>query len=94
MSRARRAPLSHVFPGASPGNASFAHRAELLTERQKQVLGLLAQGKTNRQIAQALQISVRTVEFHAGNVLTRLGVTCRLDAARCAWTSAKVNDRR
>lgn len=45
-----------------------------LTPRQKEILNLVAQGLTNREIAEQLDISVRTVEVHRFNLMRRLGV--------------------
>jgi DNA-binding CsgD family transcriptional regulator len=48
-----------------------------LTERQLEVAVLVAAGKTNRQIAEALVISERTAEHHVENILAKLGLTSR-----------------
>lgn len=53
-----------------------------LTRREKQVLRLLSAGRTNRQIAGELFVSTRTVDMHVRNVLTKLGCTSRVAAAR------------
>lgn len=45
-----------------------------LTPRQKEILRLVAQGLTNREIAEQLAISVRTVEVHRFNLMRRLKV--------------------
>lgn len=45
-----------------------------LTPRQKEILRLVAQGMTNREVAHALKISVRTVEVHRFNLMRRLRV--------------------
>lgn len=55
-----------------------------LTEREIEILRLLAQGHTNRQIAEALQLSVRTVEYHRANVTSKLGLHSRADLVRYA----------
>jgi DNA-binding NarL/FixJ family response regulator len=47
---------------------------ERLSEREKQVLKLVAEGKTNHAIAQIMQVSVKTVEKHRGSVMTKLNV--------------------
>jgi DNA-binding NarL/FixJ family response regulator len=54
----------------------------VLTGRQKEVLRLLSEGLTNREIAAALSLSPRTVERHVGGVLERLDVPNRAAAAR------------
>jgi DNA-binding CsgD family transcriptional regulator len=53
-----------------------------LTRREREVLRLLALGRTNRQIAQELFVSARTVDMHVRNLLAKLGCTSRLAAAR------------
>jgi DNA-binding NarL/FixJ family response regulator len=52
-----------------------------LTQREKQVLALLVEGLSNKEIAQALGISARTVNFHLENVYGKLGVSSRTEAA-------------
>lgn len=47
---------------------------QALTSRQKEILRLVAQGYTNREIGQKLDISVRTVEVHRFNLMRRLRV--------------------
>jgi ATP/maltotriose-dependent transcriptional regulator MalT len=54
-----------------------------LTEREAQVLRLAAQGLTNDSVARSLNVSVKTVERHLGNVYTKLGVRNRAEAT--AW---------
>lgn len=52
-----------------------------LSEREQEVLDLIALGKTNSDIAKALYISVRTVKFHVSSILTKLNVRNRTEAA-------------
>ena len=58
-----------------------APRAVGLTPREVEVLRLLMTGKSNRQIAEALFISGKTVSVHVTNILAKLGVHSRLEAA-------------
>jgi len=51
-----------------------AKRSDGLTPRQKEILKLVSQGNTNRDIARRLDISVRTVEVHRFNLMRRLKV--------------------
>lgn len=55
-----------------------------LTERQREVLGLLAEGLSNAQIAERLFLSPRTVEHHVGNILATLHLNSRTEAAAYA----------
>ena len=55
-----------------------------LTPRERQVLALLAEGRTNKQIAEALTVSSGTVRLHVSNILSKLGVSNRTEAARLA----------
>jgi two-component system response regulator NreC len=57
---------------------------EILTPREVEVLRLIAQGHTNKQTAEILNISTRTVEFHRGNVLSKLSLRSRIDLVRFA----------
>jgi DNA-binding CsgD family transcriptional regulator len=51
----------------------------LLSKREKDVVGLLLQGKSNKQIAFALGLSERTVEFHLNNIYTKMRVSSRVE---------------
>ena len=55
--------------------------AETLTERESDVLRQIAQGKANKEIAQALVIGEKTVKTHVSNILQKLGVQSRTQAA-------------
>jgi len=52
-----------------------------LTERELEVLRLVAEGQSNKQIARQLCITVRTASFHVGNILQKLGAVSRVEAA-------------
>jgi two-component system, NarL family, response regulator LiaR len=55
-----------------------------LTPREYQILSLIAQGQANREIAKELNVSVFTVQFHVKNILAKLGVHNRIEAATFA----------
>lgn len=59
-------------------------RLSALTPHEWEVLALLAQGATNRAIADALVIAERTAELHVRNILGKLGVTSSTQAAAYA----------
>lgn len=54
---------------------------EALTDRETDVLRSLAQGKSNKEIAQQLNIGEQTVKTHVSHILDKLGVPCRTQAA-------------
>ena len=55
-----------------------------LTPREREVLGLVAAGRTNRQIGEQLYVSEKTASVHVSNILRKLGVNSRVDAAAVA----------
>ena len=55
-----------------------------LTERELEVLVLVAAGRTNRQIGEALYISEKTASVHVSRILAKLGATGRAQAAAMA----------
>lgn len=57
---------------------------ESLTRRETDVLRLLARGNTNRQIAELLHLSVRTVENHRANLMGKLGLASRVELVNYA----------
>jgi len=75
-----------VAPAADEAKAAPPADPFLLTRRERDVLRLLAAGKTDRDIAEALFIGPRTVSWHVGAILSKLGVTTRREAAVKAQT--------
>jgi DNA-binding NarL/FixJ family response regulator len=82
-----------LYPGAvTPLIRDYLHRArtdlplreELLTAREQEVVKLIAEGYSSRQIADALVISEKTVERHRANVLEKLGMHDRVELTRYA----------
>ena len=62
------------------GNPLRSADLQPLSERERQVLQLIAEGMTNKQIANRLAISVHTVKFHVAAILEKLGVASRAEA--------------
>ena len=62
-----------------PSPARRAATEEALTQREIDVLRLLARGNTNRQIAELLNLSIRTVESHRANLMGKLELTSRVE---------------
>lgn len=75
-----------------PERRALAERFGGLTEREREVAVLIAQGKTNREIAATLVVSHRTVETHVSTILSKLGVPSRSRIAVWAVEIGLVND--
>jgi DNA-binding NarL/FixJ family response regulator len=58
-----------------------AHQLELLTEQERKILELIAEGLTNRQIAERLYLAEKTVKNYVSSVLAKLGLERRTQAA-------------
>jgi DNA-binding NarL/FixJ family response regulator len=70
--------------------AGAAPPAPKLTRREAEVLDLLAQGKTNKEIAHQLVVSVRTVKFHVSSLLKKLGAGNRTEVVSLAAQSGLI----
>jgi DNA-binding NarL/FixJ family response regulator len=83
---------SYVTPGISGETGSLPQRsacrpgsaAAALTPRQREVLQLVAEGRSNKEIAALLDISVKAVEFHKSAIARRLGTTRTSDLTKSA----------
>jgi two-component system response regulator NreC len=64
--------------------ADQAEKADLLTPREREVLTLIAEGLTNREIAEALVISVKTVDRHRENIMHKLNLHSRVELVKYA----------
>jgi DNA-binding NarL/FixJ family response regulator len=71
-------------PAVKPGKAGAAAVTTGLTPRELDVLRLLVEGNSDREIAAALFIGARTVQTHVANLFTKLGVNARAEAAAVA----------
>lgn len=78
--------LERGFPGGA-GRSSSA-----LTERQREVLQLIADGRGNKEIAKMLEVSVKTVEFHRGRIMNRVGVHTVAELIRWAVQAGMVGE--
>jgi DNA-binding CsgD family transcriptional regulator/tetratricopeptide (TPR) repeat protein/acylphosphatase len=98
---ARRARIELPGPATPPADAEGATRAQQqsaaetlgLTARELDVLALLADGRTNRQIAEALYISVKTAGAHVSSILRKLDATTRTQAAAVALHAGLLDER-
>ena len=73
---------------------SMAPDPNTLTRREREVLGLLALGHTNREIAGLLHLSIRTAEFHRASIQRKLGLSARADLVRFALAQGAVEFER
>ncbi|HEY6674898.1 MAG TPA: response regulator transcription factor, partial [Rubrobacteraceae bacterium] len=97
--------LSRAIKAAAEGRVHLAPEAaarlmrevrapessEALTDREAEVLRLLARGKANKQIASSLYVSEKTVKAHVSSILMKLGVQSRTQAALYAVRSGLVS---
>lgn len=81
----RREVLSHQAPERQAAGAYGAHNGSPLTEREQQVLSVIAKGATNQEISVYLKISQHTVKTHIYNIYQKINVPNRLQAA--IWAS-------
>ena len=63
------------------------HESDALTEREQQIAHLVAEGLTNREIAERLVIAPATVKYHLAHVFSKLHITRRAELAREVWRS-------
>lgn len=75
---------------ARPMGSAEALPSAALTEREEEVLRLVATGLSNPEIAQSLMVGLETVKTHVGNVLTKLGAQNRTHAVVIAYESGLV----
>ncbi len=72
------------------GGAAPAQPTEPLTEREEEVLALVARGRTNAEIAAELYIAMTTVKTHVASLLTKLGARNRVEIAMWAHDTGRV----
>jgi DNA-binding NarL/FixJ family response regulator len=81
-------PAAAATPAPAPAQRGRDGHAELLlrslSEREREVLALLVRGYSNRRIAETCHLSLNTVRTHVQNVLVKLGVHSKLEAAALA----------
>ncbi len=75
--------------GAAPAPDKFVHS---LIKRELRVLGYLAEGKTNQEIASEMVVSINTVKSHLKNIYGKLGVNSRREAVAQARVRSLIVD--
>ena len=83
-----------TLPREKPFSPNRAAKAAFggLTEREREVVRLIAQGKSNREIADALVVTKRTIETHISNILYKLNITSRAQIVVWAVERGLVTD--
>ena len=76
-----------------PADATAPAAALGLTARELEVLALVAEGRSNRQVGEALFISAKTASVHVSNILAKLGVASRVEAAAVAHRLSLLDQR-
>jgi DNA-binding NarL/FixJ family response regulator len=74
--------VAQLARSAGPIASGESEGLERLTPREAEVLRMISAGLTDREVAQSLGLSIRTVETHVSNLLHKLGARNRADAAR------------
>jgi len=78
------APVTPALPARPPSDPSVELRVRTLSGREREILGLLVEGHSNRRIAEECFLSLNTVRTHVQNVLVKLGVHSKLEAVAFA----------
>jgi DNA-binding CsgD family transcriptional regulator/tetratricopeptide (TPR) repeat protein len=76
----------------APARGPAARAEEALTAREREVLALVAEGRSNREIANQLYISAKTVSVHISNILAKLGAAGRTEAVAIARRRGLLTD--
>jgi DNA-binding NarL/FixJ family response regulator len=80
------------YAGRTAPARGDASRGRELSEREAQVLRLIAWGHSNKEIAARMELSVKTVEAHKSNAMKRLGMQSRIDIVRFALLQGWLQD--
>ena len=83
-----------IVAGTTARRGREEHTAEsvALTAREQEILGLVAQGRSNGEIGRQLFISTKTVSVHVSNILAKLGAAGRTEAAAIARRQGVLQD--
>jgi DNA-binding NarL/FixJ family response regulator len=83
-------PDASIRPGAGAPATSADHESLGLTQRELELLRLVASGATNSRLARQLFVTEQTVKFHLSNIYRKLGVANRTQASRFAYAHGLV----
>lgn len=82
---------SKLVAGVRKQGGSEYHGREKLSPREKEILGGLVRGESNKEIARSINLSESTVKIHVQNIFKKLNITSRVQAAVYAVESGIVN---
>src|SRR6188474_3068267 len=86
--------FAQIASNAAKGSKTRVLDAVRLTNRERQVVGLLGEGLSNKEIATRLHIAVHTVKSHVHNVLEKLALRSRLEVAAFTHAAGRESSRR
>jgi len=87
LSRIRRAlELDSQLSARRQRDGAISHRLEQLTQREREVMTLVVAGKLNKQVADELNISMKTVEAHRARVMEKMGVRTLAELVKAVMT--------
>ncbi|KPC61821.1 response regulator [Streptomyces chattanoogensis] len=89
---ATTARLMHTLRGEDSGEETEADALSSLSPREREILGLIGEGLTNRQIGKRLYLSEKTIKNHISRLLAKLGVERRIQAAVLASRATSAPD--
>lgn len=90
---APQTPAPRYFPQSGDAADRDALRSATLTSRERQVMGLIGEGLSNKEIAIRLNVAIHTVKTHVHKVLQKLAVRTRLEVAALLHTTVAAQTR-
>jgi DNA-binding NarL/FixJ family response regulator len=83
--------FSQIVDHAVREGKSELKKAARMTAREREVIGLLSEGLTNKEIAQKIHVSMYTIKSHIHNIMEKLALHTRLEIANYSYTSETLN---
>jgi two-component system response regulator DevR len=84
---------SIYLAGSRPATRTVGDRSKVLTERELEIVRLVGEGHSNRELARMLWVTEQTVKFHLTNIYRKLGVSNRTEASRWAQGQGLLSTR-
>jgi len=88
-----RTVLKNIYNGYDQGSKEESLPKSILSKREKEVLGLVAFGFTNKQIADKITVSIKTVESHKSRIKEKLNIHYRSDLVKYAMEKGLMNNK-